>query len=536
MRSARVCVLVMVALGVLLAPAPARPAPGLMVGASEDMFKLEPDRSAGLARDLGLRAARVTLHWNAGQTSLSGTDAAQLQIAASTGVRLVVAVYGWRDTAPQDTAAREAYCAYARDLITRVPAIRDVVIWNEPNLSFFWRPQFDAAGDSAVPAAYMTLLARCWDVLHAARPDVNVIAPATSPWGSDDPADSVVISHSPGAFLHKLGDAYRASGRTLPLFDTVGHHVYGASPGERPWRRHLGRRISQGDVGKLVTALQESFGGTAQPVPGVPVGGRSAPIWYMEAGFETAPDGHMAWLYTGSETTAALPDSLGGLPWTVLPDPESASPDQATQLRDALRLAYCQPYVEAFFNFLLRDQEELPYWQSGVLWPDRTPKDSYAVFRQTITEVTSGAVDCSRFAEAPGQAAPPATAEDVPLTSVPGFVPAPPATELTVETPPPLRVKVVRWLRGAYGKRHTRWRLGVRTSRAAVVRAELFAGPRRIGVVRVRVQPGTTRTVVLRKRPLPRGRYRIVLRARAVDAPNEQFSLRGPVFRVRAGR
>ena len=68
------------------------------------------------------------------------------------------------------------------------------------------------------------------------------------------------------------------------------------------------------------------------------------------------------------------------------------------------------------------------------------------------------------------------------------------------------------------------------------MRAELYAGKRRIGVVRVQVKFGKTRTLVLRKQPLPRGRYRIVLRARALGAPSEQVSLRGPFFRVRAGR
>ena len=36
--------------------------------------------------------------------------------------------------------------------------------------------------------------------------------------------------------------------------------------------------------------------------------------------------------------------------------PDSPAPDQATQIRYAVRLAYCQPYVTAFFNFLLWDE------------------------------------------------------------------------------------------------------------------------------------------------------------------------------------
>ena len=70
----------------------------------------------------------------------------------------------------------------------------------------------------------------------------------------------------------------------------------------------------------------------------------------------------------------------------MLPNADSLAPDQATQLRDAVRLAYCQPYVTAIFNFLLRDQPELSRWQSGVLWTDGSPKASYVAWRGAIAE------------------------------------------------------------------------------------------------------------------------------------------------------
>ena len=33
----------------------------------------------------------------------------------------------------------------------------------------FWRPQFDASGQSVWPTDYEALLARCYDVLHGTR-------------------------------------------------------------------------------------------------------------------------------------------------------------------------------------------------------------------------------------------------------------------------------------------------------------------------------------------------------------------------------
>ena len=39
------------------------------------------------------------------------------------------------------------------------------------------------------------------------------------------------------------------------------------------------------------------------------------------------------------------------------------------QLLDAIRLAYCQPNVGGFFNFLLADEKSLAGWQSGASGP-----------------------------------------------------------------------------------------------------------------------------------------------------------------------
>jgi hypothetical protein len=544
-RVSALAAVLLAALGAALNVRAATAAPGLMVGATEDMFKLEPALAGSVARDLGLRAARVSLHWDSWQTSLKAEDAADLQAAVSTGPRVIVAVYGWHNEAPQDAASRDRYCAYVRDLLVQVPRINDVVIWNEPNISYFWRPQYTADGESASPAAYEALLARCWDVLHALRPNVSVIAPATSPWGNDDPNNSVVIAHSPVVFIRKLGEAYRASGRTDPIFDTVGHHVYGAAPGERPWRDHpYSRRISQGDLRKLVNLLQEAFGGTRQPVPGMPVNGRAAPVWYLESGFETTPPAEKAPLYRNRETTSALPDSVGALPWTVLPDPSSQAPDQATQLRDAVRLAYCQPYVEGIFNFLLRDQEDLVYWQSGVLWADRTPKGSYGAYRTVIAEAASGTVDCSLFGAAAG-APPPGVEEPQPSTVRPEAptLPQPVTasdTHLAGTTAATdsgagrrFTVKWVRQLRRAYGRRNVDWRIAVRATLEAQYVARIVNARGR-PTLTVRGMLVNSRVTAIRfpRRALIRGKYRVVLQLRAPHS----LTLRSRPFLVLAAR
>jgi hypothetical protein len=265
-----------------------------------------------------------------------------------------------------------------------------VVIWNEPNNPRFWQPQYDANGLAAAPAAYEKLLAQCYDLLHLVRPTVNVIAPS-APRGNDDPLSSRP-SISPVVWWTDVAQAYKASGRTAPIFDTVGHNPYPDTSAESPTAEHPGGTIGEGDYDKLVSVLTDGFTGTAQPVPGA-----GLQIWYMEDGFQTRVDPAEQRFYVGHETDA----------WAIPADgpargPTSTSPlDQATQLADALTLAYCQPDVGAFFNFLLADEPRLEGWQSGLLWANWTPKPAYAEFARTVAQLRTGKVDCSAYGATP---------------------------------------------------------------------------------------------------------------------------------------
>jgi hypothetical protein len=380
--------------------ASARAGTGFFFGFADDGPKWDGSAAAQPARDLGARAFRVTLHWNAGESDLTSQDVAGLSKATSgtIGLRLVLAVYGSPASAPQDDASRTQFCTFAKNAVARFPSIDDVVIWNEPNVSAFWRPQFNADGSSAAPAAYEALLARCWDVLHAFRSTINVIGPATSPRGNDNPNAASNISHSPVNFIERIGLAYRASGRTEPLFDTVGQHVYQNFFAERPFLIHtVGNTIAEGDWSKLMQTLRVAFDGTAQPVPGPGCMGACPPIWYLESGFQTSVPADHSGAYTGSENVVTIPDFAGGE--IEFPAPSqlatSRAPEQATQLRYAVRLAYCQPYVGAIFNFLLRDEADLAGWQSGVLWADGTRKGSFAPLASVVADANTHAISCA---------------------------------------------------------------------------------------------------------------------------------------------
>jgi hypothetical protein len=375
----------------LALPAVARAGDGLVVGVSEDMMKWSPtaqSQTHRLMRHAGLGAVRVTFRWAPGQVRPEGATLVALQRArrAAYGRRLVLAVYSKARRAPLIWRTRVEYCSFVSALLRRAPEVTDVVVWNEPNNPRFWRPQYDAAGVSVAPAAYEKLLAQCWDTLHAVRPDVNLIAPS-APRGNDAPF-SARPSHSPVSWWTQLAAAYRASGRDRPIFDTVGHNPYPDTSSEVPWAKHPGGTIGEGDYDKFVSVLTDGFADTAQPVPGTGLS-----IWYMEDGFQTRVRADLAHWYVGQETDQWAVDAAGGDRRVAGENPG----DQAAQVADAIRLAYCQPYVGAFFNFLLADEQQLGGWQSGLLWANWTPKPAYEAVARVVANLRRGWVDCAAY-------------------------------------------------------------------------------------------------------------------------------------------
>jgi hypothetical protein len=446
-----------------------------LVGVAEDGPRWGRSRPVKvLGRALGLKAVRITVPWTAGESRLSQgeRDILDEAVAGLRPLRVVAAVYGDADDAPQDEAGREAFCSFAADLVARYRAMGDVVVWNEPNSARFWRPQRALDGASVAPAAYEALLATCWSKLHAVRPGVNVIA-ASAPRGGEPPQDGIDASHPPGIWYRKLGAAYRASGRGQPIFDTVGHNPYPDFTSERPWTRHTtSQSIALGDYKKLTSSLRAAFRGTGQPLPGQ---GRVR-IWYMEQGFQTTIDPGKEHLYRGVESDRfALP------PWSSRAGTrEGLAPDQATQLVDSIRLAYCQREVGAYFNFLLADEPELEGWQSGVLWADWTTKPSYAALAQVVREVNAGRVDCGSLAKAAAPASPeePASME---ISGVRVRASSPFSATVSWRTSLPSETRLGYGVRGSAA---TIWHVseGTRTEHAATLSGLLYSTPYRIWV------------------------------------------------------
>ena len=343
---------------VVLSPVAAA-APGLLLGVDDDSLRWYSHSQSLLSiyGDLGVGAVRVNVAWSPGESYPVGTDRTALNRvgAASRRIRVVLAVTGPATSPPLDVVGRASYCGFVTNVLRSYPSIRDVAIWTEPNTSAFWQPHKGSA------AAYEALLAACWDTLHAAVPGVNVIA-TSSPHGK------------PATWFAGLGAAYRSSGRTLPIFDTVGHNAYPQTSAESPDATHTKGPIDEGDLDRLLAALKRAFAGTGQPLPGQ----HGVTVWYLEDGFQTVPGGPRN-VYSGTET-----------------DKQPVSEDvQAQQLAAAVELAYCQPAVGAFFNFELRDDSSLSGWQSGLLRPDWSAKPAFVAYLQALAAARAGTIDCS---------------------------------------------------------------------------------------------------------------------------------------------
>ena len=339
----------------------------LIVGVTDDTAKwlVRADPIVAFHKDLHLMAVRVTVPWHPGQTQPVGVQQIYLQRIGRMirlNERIVLSVYNTARYAPVTPAAQSQYCSFLRTVTKRMPLIQDVQIWNEVNSPTYWPETAGAAG-------YETLLARCWDALHRYPGRMNVIS-STAP------------HHGAAAFITALGDAYRASGRELPLFDTFGHNPYPENAAEAPSTHHVDvDTIGEGDYDVLMNTLQSAFGDTGQPVPGT----RWVGLWYVETGFQTVPPATKQRFYRGREND----------PYALSPD------DQVTQLRNAILLAYCQPAVTGILNFELVDEDRLGGWQSGLLWRDRTRKPAYAAFKDLVAQVRARTVDCSKVDGAP---------------------------------------------------------------------------------------------------------------------------------------
>ena len=207
--------------------------------------------------------------------------------------------------------------------------------------------------------------------------------PAISSRGNDHADATSNPSHSPVWFIKDMGDAYRASGRTKPIFDVFDIHPYPPIQDTDPFSKPFQwPQAGAANLDRIKQALWDAFHGTGQPTPAEQSGGRTTqavnaarfsqpqalPISLDEVGEQTVITGHEA-AYTDG------PDSI-----TPISEQQQAANHVAL-----MEIAACDPDVQSLFFFPLIDETDVHNgFQSGNLFADLQPKQSYAAVKAKI--------------------------------------------------------------------------------------------------------------------------------------------------------
>jgi hypothetical protein len=351
-------------------------------GVADDWPKFHPcgDVWWTSAADIGYQDVRMTIQWDAGTPTVIPFQA-ELQLAIDcaklNNVRPILALYPAKPNAIGSNAVAQSQFAEFAGLVGQAfPDVQDFIVGNEPNVNRFWQPQY-VNGKDAAATDYEHTLARSYDALKTVRPDSIVWGPSISSRGNDQAGAASNPSHSPVWFIKYLGDAYRASGRTKPIFDEFNFHPYPPVQDTEPFSKQFPwPQAGAADLDRIKQALWDAFNGTNQPTvteqsEGV-TASRDAPqslsIDLDEAGEQTVVTGHEP----GYDGTAE----------NVVPISEA---EQSVNHVELAEIGACDPAVKTVLWFPLIDDPGISTgFQSGNLFADFTPKRSYAGMKAKI--------------------------------------------------------------------------------------------------------------------------------------------------------
>jgi hypothetical protein len=266
------------------------------------------------------------------------------------------AARGW-NVAPTNTLDLQKFASAAQTRYSGLfvnadgiilPRVKLWVAWNEPNNPVFLKPQYRRSGKTWTIQSGREYARICNAIVHGVKSIQNtskVACGATGPRGNNNP-NSTRPSVSPLPFLRAMKTG-GAKG-----FDAYAHHPYYGSPAETPTTRPppglRGRpptAVTLGNFDLLVAELDKLYGTRMR-------------VWITEYGYQTYP-----------------PDRFFGVSYAK----------QASYLTTAVALARRHPRVDMFLWFLLRDEERLEGWQSGLMTYDGLRKASWNAFRRAAT-------------------------------------------------------------------------------------------------------------------------------------------------------
>ena len=361
-----------VAAGALVASAPAGAA---RFGFADDAGKYAEGGGAAYYSDLlaaGATENRISILWDPDRP-LAINDGGfldrALPVAAAKGVRVVFHVYPLGPTAVTATPGGAVdFAAFLTKLATTYPQVREYVVGNEPNQPRFWRPQFSPTGRALAAVAYVDLLAHSYDALKDVDPAIRVIGLGLSGRGNDLPLAPSNASTSPVRFLRDLGAAYRASGRTRPLMDELGLHLYPRSDRDSALAGDRWPRAGIVNLARIKQAVWDAFAGTGQTTVE-----QGLKLRIDEIGWQaTIPDGRRS-AYHGRETAAVTSERA-----------------QADNYAKVIGIAACDRSISALYLLHLSDDADLERYQSGIRRADGSAKPAYAAVRAAAARARRG--------------------------------------------------------------------------------------------------------------------------------------------------
>lgn len=360
--------------------APAQPSRFLVTGLFDDAQILygNPDRVFPQLAELNTRTIRVNLWWGGANPVATRRPAnptnpddraydwsvydRTVAFAARYRIRVVFSIIGtppWANKAAGFNVAPTNMLElkrFAQAAATRygggwtgpdgktIPAVRDWIVWNEPNSPVFLKPQYRRVRGKWVIESARTYARMCNAVYDGVKLVTigasRVACGVTGPRGNNNP-NSSRPSIAPVPFLR----AMKAAGARR--FDAYAHHPYYGTPNETPStppppgiHGNAPTAVTLGNLSVLVRELNRLYG--------------KKRIWITEYGYQTRP-----------------PDAVFGVSFAK----------QAKYLTQAHAIARAHPQIDMFLWFLLRDEVRPEGWQSGLLRANGAKKPAYAAFR-----------------------------------------------------------------------------------------------------------------------------------------------------------
>jgi len=344
-------------------------------GFADDAGKYADDGGADYFSDLkaaGGTENRITVLWDPKRPATILEDSfldRVVPVATEKGIRVVFHVFPISPTSLSSSpGAADDFAAFLSKLAMTYPDVRDFVVGNEPNQPRFQQPQFSRAGRGVAAAVYAGLLAKSYDALKEVDPGIRVIGLGLSGRGNDLPQAPSNASTSPVRFLRDLGAAYRASGRTLPLMDELGLHLYPRSDRDPVRAGDRWPRAGIVNVARIKQALWDAFAGTAQQTVE-----QGLKLRIDEIGWQAVVPAARRDAYHGRETAAATSERA-----------------QADNYAKLIGIAACDRSISAVYLLHLRDDPDLERYQSGIRRADGSARPSYAAVRTAAARAKRG--------------------------------------------------------------------------------------------------------------------------------------------------